>query len=111
MFDVREKGEPKALPASTAFTADNRLSPQEFWGNTKTLFRSACIGTGVGILPGLGVSLAAFLGYGAAKRASKVPEEFGKESLLSLSCFIEVFSNHKVLDPIGSASIKTHCKL
>jgi len=29
------------------------------------------------MLPGLGVTLAAFLGYGAAKRASKAPEKFG----------------------------------
>jgi putative tricarboxylic transport membrane protein len=29
------------------------------------------------MLPGLGVSLAAFLGYGAAQRASKTPEKFG----------------------------------
>jgi putative tricarboxylic transport membrane protein len=29
------------------------------------------------MLPGLGVTLAAFVGYGAAKRASKTPEKFG----------------------------------
>ena len=81
MFDVRYKGEPKPLEYSSGFKEDNRLKPMEFWGNIKTLFRSACIGTGVGILPGLGVSLAAFLGYGAAKRASKAPEEFGKGRL------------------------------
>ena len=81
VFDVRDKGEPKPLPVSSKFKADNRLSIREFWGNWRTLFRSACIGTGVGMLPGLGVSLAAFLGYGAAKRASKVPEEFGKGRL------------------------------
>ncbi|MCP5368687.1 MAG: tripartite tricarboxylate transporter permease, partial [Hyphomicrobiales bacterium] len=38
---------------------------------------SAAIGSGIGMLPGLGVSLAAFLGYGSAKRASKTPEKFG----------------------------------
>lgn len=81
VFDVRDKGEPKPLPVSNEFKADNRLTIGEFWGNWRTLFRSACIGTGVGMLPGLGVSLAAFLGYGAAKRASKVPEEFGKGRL------------------------------
>ena len=81
VFDVRDKGEPKPLPVSNKFKADNRLTIGEFWGNWRTLFRSACIGTGVGMLPGLGVSLAAFLGYGAAKRASKVPEEFGKGRL------------------------------
>ena len=54
-----------------------RISFREFLACIPTLLRSAFIGTGVGALPGLGVSLAAFLGYGAAKRASKTPEEFG----------------------------------
>ncbi|MEQ9200351.1 MAG: tripartite tricarboxylate transporter permease, partial [Rhodospirillales bacterium] len=55
----------------------NRIRPAEFWGNWRTLIRSALIGSGIGMLPGLGVSLAAFLGYGAAQRASKHPEKFG----------------------------------
>jgi putative tricarboxylic transport membrane protein len=33
------------------------------------------------MLPGLGVSLAAFLGYGAARRASRTPELFGTGTL------------------------------
>lgn len=55
----------------------NKLRPSEFWSRWPTLVRSALIGSGVGMLPGLGVSLAAFLGYGSAKRASKTPEKFG----------------------------------
>ncbi len=55
----------------------NKLKPAEFWSRWPTLVRSAFIGSGVGMLPGLGVSLAAFLGYGSAKRASKTPEKFG----------------------------------
>ncbi|MCH9674890.1 MAG: tripartite tricarboxylate transporter permease [Gammaproteobacteria bacterium] len=84
LFDLRRNGlvsEARILPSRAEFKEDNRLSPREFWGNTRTLFRSACIGTGIGMLPGLGVSLAAFLGYGAAKRASKHAEEFGKGRL------------------------------
>jgi len=64
-------------PRDDTFKADNSLKPGEFWGNWRTLLRSASIGTGIGMLPGLGVSLAAFLGYGAAQRASKTPEKFG----------------------------------
>ena len=37
------------------------------------------------MLPGLGVSLAAFLGYGAAQRASKTPEKFGTGILEGLA--------------------------
>jgi len=61
--------------------ADQNITWAEFRGCTKTLFRSAYLGTFVGMMPGLGVTLAGFLGYGAAKRASKTPEEFGKGKL------------------------------
>jgi putative tricarboxylic transport membrane protein len=61
--------------------ADQKISWAEFKACIPTLFRSAYIGTFVGMLPGLGVTLAAFLGYGAAKRASKNPEEFGTGKL------------------------------
>ena len=49
----------------------------EFFSYWRTIVRSAMIGSGVGMLPGLGVSLAAFLSYGATRRASKHPETFG----------------------------------
>lgn len=39
--------------------------------------RSAAIGTLVGALPGIGTTLAATLGYDAARRFSKHPEKFG----------------------------------
>lgn len=54
------------------------LSAGEFFSHWKTIIRSALIGSGVGMLPGLGVTLAAFLSYGAARRASKEPQSFGK---------------------------------
>ncbi len=54
-----------------------QLTFREYLSCFKTIVRSSFIGTAVGMLPGLGVSLAAFMGYGAAKRASKTPEKFG----------------------------------
>lgn len=42
--------------------------------------RSAILGTVIGILPGAGTNIAAFLGYNEGKRASKHPELFGKGS-------------------------------
>ena len=79
LYDLRRnRNKPLPQPPTAAeLRAGNRLSPVEFWRNWKTLIRSACIGTGVGILPGLGVTLAAFLGYGAARRASPRGEQFG----------------------------------
>lgn len=50
----------------------------EFLAYWKTIFRSSMIGSIVGMLPGLGVTLAAFLSYGQAKRTSKNPESFGQ---------------------------------
>ena len=43
--------------------------------------RSSFIGSCVGALPGIGASMAAFLGYGSAKKYSKQPELFGKGNL------------------------------
>jgi putative tricarboxylic transport membrane protein len=41
------------------------------------LLRSAAIGTLIGILPGVGATTAAFIGYSEAVRWSKTPEKFG----------------------------------
>ena len=57
---------------------DDRLTPRIFLAVWRTVLRSAVIGTFIGALPGLGATIAGFLGYGAAKRASKDPEKFGK---------------------------------
>jgi putative tricarboxylic transport membrane protein len=47
----------------------------------KTILRSGCIGTFIGIIPGVGEDVAAWSSYAAAKRASKEPEKFGKGSI------------------------------
>lgn len=60
---------------------DRIVTGAEFRRTFRTIMRSAVIGTVIGAIPGLGSTLAGFLGYGAAKRASKHPEEFGKGAL------------------------------
>jgi putative tricarboxylic transport membrane protein len=50
----------------------------------RTILRSGLIGTGVGIVPGVGEDVAAWSSYAAAKRASKTPEQFGKGSIEGL---------------------------
>ncbi|HAY45468.1 MAG TPA: Tricarboxylate transporter family protein [Gammaproteobacteria bacterium] len=77
IFDLRRNGKDATNVDACQDTVANTLSPAEYWSTWKTLLRSSCIGSAVGMLPGLGVSLAAFLGYGAAKRMSKTPEKFG----------------------------------
>jgi putative tricarboxylic transport membrane protein len=55
----------------------DRLSWRELRGCSRAIVRGSVIGTVVGALPGLGASVAAFLAYGAERRASKTPELFG----------------------------------
>lgn len=47
----------------------------------RTILRSTAIGTAIGMVPGVGQVVAAFVGYAAAKNASDKPEEFGKGKL------------------------------
>ena len=58
-----------------------RLTWAEFKGCGRTIARSTVIGTGIGIIPGVGQVVAAFMGYAAAKNASPHPEKFGKGEL------------------------------
>lgn len=53
------------------------LSWKEFWGQTFNALRSAVIGIGIGILPGLGANTSSMLAYGIAQSNSKHPEKFG----------------------------------
>ncbi|RJQ57414.1 MAG: hypothetical protein C4530_12560 [Desulfobacteraceae bacterium] len=44
----------------------------------KNLIRSSLIGTGIGLMPAAGSTIAAMVSYGVAKRGSLTPERFGK---------------------------------
>jgi putative tricarboxylic transport membrane protein len=50
----------------------------------RTIIRSGLIGTGVGIVPGVGEDVAAWSSYAAAKRASSERDQFGKGSVEGL---------------------------
>lgn len=69
-----------SIPAA-ATPEDGRLS----WAEMRSIGRATAIGsligTAIGILPGIGQSVAAFVGYGEAKRFSRRPEAFGRGSL------------------------------
>jgi len=43
----------------------------------RDIVRSALIGLGIGIIPGMGVTISNFVAWGEAKRRSKTPERFG----------------------------------
>jgi putative tricarboxylic transport membrane protein len=58
-----------------------RLRFDELQRSFRTILRSTAIGSGIGVIPGLGQPIAAMMGYIAAKNASKHPETFGKGDL------------------------------
>jgi len=58
-----------------------RLTFAEFRSCLRTIGRSTVIGTSIGMIPGVGQVVAAFMGYAAAKNASPHPEKFGKGEL------------------------------
>jgi len=64
---------------------DQRVSWQEYKGCIGTIFKSSCLGSFCGALPGVGSVTAAFIGYDQAKKFSKTPEEFGKGSLKGIA--------------------------
>ncbi len=57
--------------------ATQLLSWKEIRGISWTSVKSAVMGTMIGIMPGAGADIAAFVAYGEAKRSSKHPEKFG----------------------------------
>jgi putative tricarboxylic transport membrane protein len=65
--------------------ADTGFTLREFWDmvklvmrSFKNVLRSALIGIGIGILPGIGPGLSNIVAYSQARAAAKDPESFGK---------------------------------
>ena len=56
-------------------------SVMELWAHKIAVVRSILVGFFCGVLPGIGATLAAFMGYGEAVRWSRNKEEFGKGKL------------------------------
>lgn len=76
----------RARQAPVTISAFDTVIPKvrdvlQYW---RTILRSGLIGTGVGIVPGVGEDVAAWSSYAAAKRASKEKEKFGKGSVEGL---------------------------
>lgn len=56
------------------------MSLRDWKNHAINLLRSSAIGTGVGILPGVGASIGSVIAYTTAKNVSKKRDEFGKGS-------------------------------
>ncbi len=74
-------------PAVLATTKIDRVMPRflDLWRYRRTIVRSGVIGTGVGIIPGVGEDIGAWVSYAAAKRASREADQFGKGSIEGLT--------------------------
>lgn len=70
-----------AAIGADAAPEDRRISWAEYRACGATMARGAVTGTVIGALPGIGSTVAAFLSYGMARRASKRPESFGKGNI------------------------------
>lgn len=64
-------------PDEAASDADRRLSGRELGAVSPAILRGSLVGTAVGLLPGLGATLASFLSYTWVRRASPRSAEFG----------------------------------
>ena len=78
VLQLAEKCDLKGLSAAQLKLTNVPFKPGEIRGLISTWIRSSGIGIGVGILPGAGGNIAAFLSYNAAKNASPDPDSFGK---------------------------------
>jgi putative tricarboxylic transport membrane protein len=79
IFNAVKEGD---MPGSrVASFVGERLRLDELKNSLRTIFRSTLIGTGIGVIPGLGQPIAAMMGYIAAKNSSKHPETYGKGEL------------------------------
>ncbi len=81
IFIAIEKKTDTLIKRNIDTRAGGRLTFQEFKRCFRSICRSTVIGTGVGVIPGVGQVVAAFMGYAAAKSASPHPETFGKGEL------------------------------
>ncbi|MBN9407934.1 MAG: tripartite tricarboxylate transporter permease [Burkholderiales bacterium] len=76
----------KERQAPVKISAFDTVIPRikDVWQYRRTILRSGLIGTGVGVVPGVGEDVAAWSSYAAARRASKEKEKFGKGSVEGL---------------------------
>ncbi len=72
------KPQARATDDSTHSQFSAAIRWREWKSQLTNLFRSSGIGTGVGILPGVGANIGSLVAYSTARSSSKTPEEFGK---------------------------------
>ncbi len=79
-LEERRKAKDSAMSSEKAGD-DNTLSWAEYKPCLPHALRGGFIGAGIGVLPGLGSAIAAFISYGEGKRRAKNPQSWGKGAL------------------------------
>jgi putative tricarboxylic transport membrane protein len=75
---ARESRNPSSFEVETNFKFKGfGFSVKEFFDQAINMLRSAMIGVGIGILPGIGGGVSCMLAYTVAKNSSRKPELFG----------------------------------
>jgi putative tricarboxylic transport membrane protein len=85
LVQAEQKASNVNLQAAKAASSIRRRDFLPKWSEVReigflTYLKSALIGYGIGILPGAGGSMAAFVAYADAKRGSKKPQDYGNGS-------------------------------
>lgn len=81
VFDQLEKRGQTVEAVTKGSNADNTLTMAEYRPCLPHAIRGGFIGAGIGVLPGLGSAIAAFISYGEGKRRASNPEQWGKGAL------------------------------
>ncbi len=78
---IEERGKTTEMVPDGDDAARNRLTWAEYKPCMPHVIRSSFIGAFIGMLPGLGSAIAAFVAYGEGKRRAKNPDDWGKGAL------------------------------
>ena len=78
---TRDGGVPAAATSKGAAPEDRRVSWVEYWKCRFVMLRGAVIGTGIGAVPGVGSTAAAFMSYAATKQSDPEPDSYGKGNI------------------------------
>ena len=79
-FETRNK-KVESMEGNVHDNKHDNLTWEEYRPCLPHAFRGGFIGAGIGVLPGLGSAIAAFISYGEGKRRAKNPEQWGKGAL------------------------------
>ncbi len=77
-IDMAEKAIKTGAPASMLKLKETKISLSHWFRYIKIWIRSSIIGVIIGIVPGAGGNIAAFMAWNETKRNSKNPESFGQ---------------------------------